>query len=278
MCDLFLAENNDVIGDEMCSIKKTKGFAVLVSAMLLSIAGIAFTTNLASTQLIDNQVVANYYRNNEAFINAESGINMILSKIDDSSAILVDLPFTYQPIGGNYRVQVERLTKNRVEVSALGLSSDGSAEREIHLQIYHQTTYNIPLAAVSTNGKVHLRDTAIINDGCEGVSVANCNSPGNIAKYQLVSNPTRETQQIAGCTDLLSDQSLIDQNTLYTAPDDNNFLVVGKEINVVDEFGNSTKKSVSWPNNVPKGEHFYGVDVANDSSPSTLFESIFGLW
>ncbi|MCP4324698.1 MAG: hypothetical protein GY787_23175, partial [Alteromonadales bacterium] len=63
--------------------RKQQGFAIFTSAVLLSIAGIMFTASLASSQLVDNQIIGNYYRNNEAFANAESGINFVLSMLDN---------------------------------------------------------------------------------------------------------------------------------------------------------------------------------------------------
>ena len=262
----------------MCSIKRGKGFAVLTSAVLLSMAGIAFTTNMASTQLIDNQVVGNYYRNNEAFVNAESGINLILSKIDESSAILASLPLTYHPVGSNYTIQIQRINKNTVEISSLGTSKDGSAQREIHLQVYHETAYNVPLAPAESNGKLNLDSTATINDGCEGVSAASCKSPGNFSKHQLVSNPANETQETK-CTggSIMLGKNQIDQSALYTDIADNNFLVIGETISFVDEDGFTVTETVSWPNELPDGSSFYGVDVAENLTPTTLFESTFGV-
>ena len=265
----------------MCSIKQNKGFAVLTSAVLLSIAGIVFTTNMASTQLIDNQVVGNYYRNNEAFVNAESGINLILSKIDESSAILGSIPndgdtLPYQPAGSYFKVQITRLDKNTVEISSLGSSKDGTAQRQIQLQVYHETAYNIPLAPVGSNGKLNLDSTATINEGCEGVSAGKCRSPGNLAKHQLVSNPANE-KQLTDCTGSTLGENQIDQSALYTDSADNNFLIIGEEISYLDEDGFTVTEIVSWPNEVPIDSNFYGVEVADDLSPTTLFESTFGV-
>lgn len=261
----------------MHSIKQAKGFVVLTSVVLLSIVGIAFTSNMASTQLIDNQVVGNYYRNNEAFVNAESGINLILSKIDESSAILASLPLPYEPADSHFKVLITRLNKNTVEISSLGTSLDNSAQREISLQVYHETAYNIPLAPVGSNGKLNMDSTATINEGCEGVSAANCKSPGNIADYQLVSNPANESQETDLCTGSALGQNQIDQSALYSDSADNNFLTIGEEISFVDEFGDTVTETVGWPNDVPAGSNFYGVEVEDNLSPTTLFESTFGV-
>lgn len=268
----------------MRSIKQEKGFAVLTSVVLLSIAGIAFTANMASTQLIDNQVIANYYRNNEAFVNAESGMNLILSKIDESSAILASLPLTYHPAGSNYTVKIERLNKNSVEISSLGTSIDGSAQREIHLQVYHEVSFNIPKSAFSSNGKVNIDSTATINEGCEGLSAADCKSPGNLAQYPLVSNPANETQETE-CTGSTLGQNQIDPAAFYSDSAAYDFMSIGEEINVVDkdgnilvdELGEKVTEIVSWPYAQPTGSSFYGIAAATNLSPSTLFESTFGV-
>ncbi|MCW8995333.1 MAG: hypothetical protein OQK77_05920 [Psychromonas sp.] len=248
----------------MYSIKQERGFAVLMSAILLSIAGIAFTTNMASTQLIDNQIVGNYYRNNEAFINAESGINLILSKIDESSTILAGLPKTYAPSGSYFTVRITRINKNSVEISSLGTSKDGSAQRTIQVQVYHEVSYGIPESALLSNGKLNLDSTATINEGCEGVSAADCKSPGNIAKYQLVSNPTNAQSVTDECTKSAIGENEIDQNALYTDSEDNNFLVIGEQKSIVDEDGNTVTETVTWPNDLPLGSDFYGVSVAEN--------------
>lgn len=279
----------------MYSIKQDRGFAILTSAVLLSIAGIAFTANMASTQLIDNQIVGNYYRNNEAFINAESGINLILSKIDQSSAILVDLPYTPPSVAGsNYSVKIERINKNSVEISSIGTSEDGSAQREIHLQVYHEVSYAIPESALLSNGKLNIDFTATINEGCEGLSAGDCRSPGNLAKYQMISNPainktltaTEIDEKDALCMGAAPDENEIDQAALYNEDSaDNNFLTIGDQVDVldkngniiVDEFGDKVTEAAGWPNELPFGSEFYGVSVSADSEPSTLFESTFGV-
>lgn len=257
-------------------IKQELGFAVLTSVLLLSIAGIAFTANMAATQLIDNQVMGNYYRNNEAFVYAESGIHMILSKIDESSAILANLPLTYQPAGSHYTVRIERLNKNTVQISSLGYSIDGTAQRKIQLQVHYETAYNIPPAPIASNGKFNLDATATINDGCEGVNRADCRSPGNIARYPLVSQPSNETQKTQ-CTGSTLGQNQIASTVLVASGSANNFLLIGEQKSVIDEAGNSVSETTRWPYAQPAGSTFYGIAAAESLSPATLFESTFGV-
>ncbi len=257
-------------------IKQERGFAVLTSALLLSIAGVAFTANMAATQLIDNQVMGNYYRNNEAFVHAESGIHMILSKIDESSAMLANLPLTYQPAGSHYTVQIKRLNKNTVQISSLGYSMDGTAQREVQLQVHYETAYNIPPAPIASNGKLNLDATATINDGCEGLNAADCKSPGNIAKYPLVSQPGNETQ-VTECTGTTLGENQIASTVLVTPGSADNFLLIGEQKSVIDEFGDSVSETTRWPYAQPAGSTFYGIAAAESLSPATLFESTFGV-
>ena len=190
----------------MTSVKRYRGFAVLTSTVLLSVASIVFTAQMASIQLIDNKIVGNYYRNNEAFVNADSGINLLLSKMDDpttATVLLASLPaklgssVTYHSTANHYNVQITRLNRNTLEISSSGRSMDDSAERHISLQIYHEMRFNLPNSALSTDGKVNLDDSATVNNGCEGVSAVACKSPGNIADYQLISHPSNETTRPA---------------------------------------------------------------------------------
>lgn len=267
----------------MNDIKKQTGFAVLVSTILLSIAAISFTTKMAGTQLIDNQVMANAYRSHEAFINAESGINMIMSQIDESTTILASLPLIYNPLNSDYMVEVERTNKNTVTINSLGKSKDGTAQRNIQLKIHHQVSYNTPQSALSSNGKLSLDSTVSINNGCEGLSATNCKSPGNIAKYQLISEPSNETQQTDLCANSVLGENQIDPAVFSS--ENNNLLTIGekKEVlgedgkSVIDVFGDTLTEVISWPDNQPPGSVFYGLSTDQRALPVSLFESTFGV-
>ena len=267
----------------MSTIKKNKGFVVLLSTMLLSVAAISLTTNMAGTQLIDNQVMANYYRSSEAFINAESGVHMILSQIDKSSSLLAFLPLSYRPSDNHYTVDVERVNKNTVAISSSGRSKDGSAQRTIQLQIYHQVSYNVPKSALSSNGKLNLDATTIINNGCEGLNAEQCNSPGNLAKYSLISAPSNETQQTDLCTGTSLGENLIEDGVF--SGENNNIQIIGEEKNItdkegnalIDAFGDKITELTSWSYEQPAGSVFYDLPSGEHLSPSTLFESTFGV-
>ncbi|WP_415231196.1 pilus assembly PilX N-terminal domain-containing protein [Psychromonas sp.] len=265
-------------------MKQHKGFAVLTTAVLLSIASIVFTARMASIQLIDNKIVGNYYRNNEAFVNAESGINFILSKIDDPSigpSVLKNIDIPYSSADHHYSVQLTRINDNTLEITSLGRSMDDSAQRSISQQIYHEMRFNLPGASVSSNGKLNLDSTATVNNGCEGVSVANCRSPGNFADYQLVSNPKNEigkaTDLCSGSVDAQEDVPAVDntginviaENAFYEPITVDNSLEIGS----VDAEGDV----IGWSNNIPDGSSFFGEQVAADLQPGSLFESTFGV-
>jgi len=258
------------------SIQQNKGFAILTSALLLSVAGITFTVNIVLTQLVDNQVVANYYRNNEAFANAESGMNVMLSKIEKSKTVLDALPIHYQPEGSHYTVSVEQFNKNTLQINSLGTSKDGIATRQIQVQIYYDLSYNIPPSALAVNGKLNLDERATVNDGCEGISSESCQSPGNIAEYHLVSHPKNETL-VTACTGDVLGENVIEQDALYTAHDENNFLLIGESTVVLAEHEVSLTETVDWPNNHPENTEFHGIEAGSNTSPASLFESTFGI-
>lgn len=268
----------------MNSINQDKGFAVLTSVVLLSIASIVFTAQMGSIQLIDNKIVGNYYRNNEAFVNAESGVNFLLSKIDDPSigpAVLASIFIPYSSADNHYSVQLTRLNRNTLEITSSGRSMDDSAQRRISLQIYHEMRFNLPGASVSSNGKLNLDSTATVNNGCEGVSAADCKSPGNFADYQLVSNPKNEigkaTDLCTGSVDAQGDLPAVDNTGINVIADNVFYQQItadnSLEIGSVDDEG----EVIGWSNNIPAGSTFFGEEVAIDLQPSSLFESTFGV-
>jgi len=251
----------------MHSIKQAKGFAVLTSAVLLSIAGIAFTTNMASTQLIDNQVVGNYYRNNEAFVSAESGVNFVLSKLEDpaiAKLMLADLPFPYESPDHHYTVLVNKINSNTLQIISSGHSMDGSAKRVIQLKVNYAIAFPIPGAPISSNGKLNLDSTANINDGCEGLTAADCISDGNISEKMIISNPDEEEDKTELCSGEEADigENIIDASAYYGDY---------SEERVVDNKGD-------WGDVIaPEGSIFFGMYSDQDLEPDSLFEVTFGI-
>ena len=159
------------------SQKKCQGFAVLASVILLCLASIVFTSHIASSQIIDNKIIANYYRNAEAFANAESGVNFILAQLDDSAlaqTILINLPFHHSSIARHYQVTVQELQLGKIQITSAGTSIDGTAKREINVEADFYLDYPVPEAPLSTNGKLNLDESSLVNDGCEGLGNADC--------------------------------------------------------------------------------------------------------
>ena len=127
-------------------VKLEQGFVVLTTVIFLCIAAIIFTSNMARLQLTDNQITGNYYRNSEAFMNAESGINFILSQLNDEilrEGILARLPNEqtekphYEHVNNpsHYIVHLNRVNENRLEIVSHGRSMDNTAKRDIHLEV-----------------------------------------------------------------------------------------------------------------------------------------------
>ncbi|TEW54610.1 hypothetical protein E2R68_07870 [Psychromonas sp. RZ22] len=251
-----------------------QGFAVLTFAILLSVAGIVYTVNMARSQLIDNQVLANYYRNSEAFINAESGVNLILNKLNSvaiANELIENLPFVYPAqMSENtpYQVTVTKITRHKFQIVSKGQSQDASASRQISLQVYYSNAFDIPVAPVSSNGKLNINALAMINDGCEGLSKEGCRSPGNIAKQLIVSQPSAELEQTDLCTGDELQVNSIDENAIYGLLEDQTGETRFKEISN-NQWGVAASST---------GSIFDQVSSIEDmSNASSLFQRTFGI-
>ena len=300
----------------MPSFKREKGFAILTTTLLLSIASIAFSVNMASTQLIDNQIVANNYRNQQAFVNAESGINLILSKLDKvdiAKDFLSDLSagnYSYNSISNHYIVTVSRVHTNRMLIESIGKSSDGTAKRSIQVQVDYAINFNVPDAPLSLNGALNLDHSASLNDGCEGVAAEDCVSAGNIADNLLVSNPSAmEYDPSAPVVDQAS-QGYLDAVCMGAEVNSNGSLNLNAEgvpinaegiaINATVAEGGSYQTNIIDPNvilsgvdgnrivdnggswedssNTDDGDFFDSLGLtATSSEPRSLFEKTFGV-
>lgn len=253
---------------------KKSGFAILTIASVLSFAAIIYTANMASLQLIDNQVLANYYRNNEAFVNAESGVNLVLSKLNSvaiADEIVGHLPFTY-PAQMNasipYQVTVSKVAINQLQITSLGSSQDGSAKRQVSMLVYYSIAFNIPLAPISTNGKLSIDSSATINDGCEGVNATECHSPGNTSEHLIISQPTAELEITDLCSGDALQQDNVDERAIYGE--------------LVDENGQSRLTQITnnqWGEATSSaGSIFDRVNEIEDmNNAGSLFEVTFGV-
>ena len=258
---------------QQCVVKsKRRGFAVLSSVILLSLASIMFTTHMVSSQLIDNKIIANYYRNAEALANAESGVNFILAQLDDTGSaqtLLTNLPFEHYNSSLNYHVTVEEIQIGQIRITANGTSSDGSAKREINVDADFYLNFPIPEAAISTNGKLALGDLAVVNDGCEGLGRDACLSKGNIAPQMLVSNPGLEsdvTDDVCSSPDL--GESTISPDALRGESEPKLIQEVTSEEGV---------EYFDWGDRLLSEEiEIGGVPLTQEGQANSLFEMILG--
>ena len=241
---------------------KQKGFAVLTTVVILSAAGILYTLNMAHSQLIDNRILGNIFRNNEALVHAESGVNLILNKLSDTTTaeqILNGLPFTYpeQLTDTNYyQVIVKRGDDNddqQLIITSTGYSQDKTATKIVSLKVERFEVFDIPVSALSSNGQLNINSKGNINTGCEGLSKEDCRSPGNIAEQAVISRAPSENNDDEFCTNDSTDSLLTYQIQ-----------------NITDQqWGDATSFA---------GTVFDNVDTINDmNNASSLFESTFGI-
>lgn len=241
-------------------LKKQQGFAVLISVVLLCFAAIAFCTHLVSSQLIDNQIIGNYYRNKEAFINAESGVHFVISELENNATmpeLLDDISstgsFSHSDGENNYVVTVIEKTTDpsRLEITSNGTSADGSAKRQINVEVEILSEYPIPSAPLSVNGRLKLYNTASINDGCEGLTYGDCHARENIAAITVVKGSSTVEEK---CTDTTTYADIM----LNTA---------GKVVDIADVNFGDIKLTDDSP-----------IDglVASSAFTDSLFEDTFG--
>ncbi|GLS90939.1 hypothetical protein GCM10007916_20060 [Psychromonas marina] len=254
-------------------VKQEKGFAVLISTVLLAMAAILFTANMAYSQLVNNQIVGNYYRNNEAFANAESGVNFVLSQLDDpqrAQLLLNTLPVTYNNSASHYRVQVDKLTTNRLIITSDATSVDGSAIRQINLEVEFYLNFPIPNAALSVNGKLNLDESALVNDGCEGLEQSDCLASGNVAEAMLVSNPNIEIPvDDDDCSGERSGENVIADNVLKGT----SLVSVIAKTTTADDV-----ERYNWEmGELPETSYISELPVDPDFKAGSLFEATFAI-
>ncbi len=251
--------------------QRSQGFAVLASTVLLGAAAIIFTVNMASTQLVDNQIMGNHYRNAEAFVNAESGINFVLGQLSDpalAQEILVNLPFEYANVDHHYRVIISEIHARKVAIHSYATSMDDTAKQEISLEIDFYLNYPVPNAALSSNGKLHLDASAFINDGCEGLDKEDCFASGNVANKMLISNPYIEEDDVEFCTGGSLGENII-SDAVFQGGSDSKVIEVS-----TDEGGDISFIWESQP--IVDGSEVAGIASHTDIAPHSLFEATFG--
>lgn len=262
---------------------KQSGYVVLLTTVILSFAGILYTSNMVSLQVIDNKVLANQYRSSEAFVNSESGVNLILNKLssaDMTMDMLNSLPFSYPENRSSlpYIVKVDRIGNNKLSISSIGRSLDNSAFREISLQVYYNLSFNVPDAPLLSNGKLLIDAANSINDGCEGLSVDDCSSPGSVSNHLIISNP----RVIDAESDEIEDNPDLAQCLSSPSSEQSNNVIANQAIQgqLLDSEGHSRIKQVvnnNWGKaEVSAGEVFNHMSpIANFNQPESLFEYTF---
>lgn len=251
------------------NLKKEQGFVVLTIVILLSLAGILFTVNMAASQLLDNYIIENNYRNNEAFANAESGISYVLSQLGDAATaqvLLLSLPMTYESGEHNFQISVTKISASRLAVSAIGSSVDNSAQREINLEVDFSLIFPIPKAAISANGKINLDESALVNDGCEGVDKDDCLSSGSVAENMMLSNPAIEADEDV-CSGGRVGENIIADNVLKGSS-------TGKTISKITD--PSGVQGYDWGEGaIPNDIDISGVTTGGVTKANSLFEATF---
>jgi len=248
---------------------KQQGFVVLTIVILLSLAGILFTVNMAASQLVDNYIIENYYRNNEAFSNAESGISFVLSQLADpvtTQALVFSLPMTYESSEHNFQVAVTKIIDNRLAVSAIGRSVDSSAQREINLEVDFSLIFPIPKAAISANGKINLDESALVNDGCEGLEKHDCFSSGSVAENMMLSNPAIEIDEEV-CSGGRVGENTIADNVLKGSSTE-------KIISKISD-SNGVQRYDWGEGAIPNDIDIFGVTTGGVTTANSLFEATF---
>lgn len=193
---------------------KQKGFAVLITVMMLSVIGLLYALNMAHSQLIDNRILGNVFRNNEALANAESGVHLILNKlshIKTAEQIVQNLPFTYsdqQAEEEHYQVAVNGLGNTQLQITSTGYSQDKTAIKVVSLQVQRIDVFDIPVTAVSSNGQLKINPKGVIDTGCEGLDKESCHSSDNVADQAVISQTPSEKNGSSFCRNDLQSPSL----------------------------------------------------------------------
>ncbi|WP_022940664.1 pilus assembly PilX N-terminal domain-containing protein [Psychromonas hadalis] len=281
----MLSKNRTFKKTPFNKIRKQQGFAVLTTAVLLSLAGIIFTTNMASSQLVDNQIIGNYYRNNEAFANAESGINFVLSQLDDDiliEALLTSLPYSHSEPTHHYTVEVNKIHSSKLEIISYGTSVDTTARRQIQLQIDFYNSFPIPDTPIGANGKLNFSKFNLGDPNCKGLDPRDCLTNGNTAEKVIESNPSLVGKMEGNCAGIVNDpndpndpfnKNSIDLSGISYEGNDS----ASDDKYVVDNGGN-------WQSNIKSGSEIFGVNAiffkgatSPDPTPNSLFEATYGI-
>jgi len=240
---------------------------------------------MVSSQLVDNQVVGNYYRNNEAFVNAESGIHFALSQLalpTTTDPLPTGLPVIYERrahadfievslptdlssvVEGVQFTQVTMIeSSNGVQITSRGTSVDGSAKKVMTLEVEPYFNFPIPTAAISSNGKLNLGTNVSVINGCE--TSDDCLASGNVAENSLLTNPENEGN------DYFCSGGSIRENVIA-----DNILKGNKSVKTIAPI--SGIADYDWGEaTYPDGTEVFGITANTDLNSRSLFEKTFGM-
>lgn len=248
-----------------------QGFAVLTITVVLSLAAIMITMHMVHSQLIANHIIANHFRHNEAFGNAESGVHYALSLLDDSDTaqdLLSHLPAIYESSSKHYQVIIEEIGSRRLAIRSDATSMDGSAQRQVNLEVDFFLHFPIPDTSLAANGQLYLGEGASLNNGCEGLTEDNCSAASHIAKHLLISNPAMIQEE----SDFCAQQALLDQPIETSMETNDSFKAIAS---ITDENGET---HYDWGNIATNaGSNLVDLTPARELAASTLFEASFAL-
>ena len=171
------------------------GFAVLTIVLLLSLASLIYTLNMAQVQLLDNQLLANDYRNKEALLHAESGVSLMLNQLNHANAasqLLNQLPFVYPDVLSSnvpFQVQLSQQVDQPLQITSTGYSQDLHAMKQIVLTLQAVTRYGIPESGVTSNAALTLNDKAKIQRDCESQGCTDAELAAPLIDARLFNSP-----------------------------------------------------------------------------------------
>ncbi|KPU82735.1 hypothetical protein JI57_03475 [Psychromonas sp. PRT-SC03] len=145
---------------------KQQGFAIFTMIILLTMACLTFSLKIASIVRWENQRLANQYRNLEAFTHAGSGLNFILSQLDNASGALriaayldnlchlssrQKCPPYFESRDLNFSIRLSLQAKGISELRSTGSSQDGQAHKKIYINV--QLFNDFPLCIAQPKSK-----------------------------------------------------------------------------------------------------------------------------
>ncbi|WP_094751489.1 hypothetical protein [Psychromonas sp. CD1] len=159
--------------------KKQKGFAIFTLVTLLTMACLTFSLKMVSIVRWENQRLGDNFRSLEAFINAESGMNLLLSQLVsvsgtqrittylDKSCHFANIKNCLPYIENNeppFTLILSWRHDKTIEFISMGASKDGQAHKKIHINVKFSNDISDCSSGFENRGKVVNLDNYI--GGC----------------------------------------------------------------------------------------------------------------